>query len=150
MPDDPDDLDARFAELVAQFDDPDDVADRGELIEGSRTGAAPTIDLGDPDDPDPTAGRYVSGYRDPLADDDEPFVPPTPPPLPRGTKRTRWGWAGAVGCPIGYFLLWGTGRQPDSFTMLLLAAGFVGGAAVLVAGMRTTAPGDDEDDGAVV
>lgn len=143
MANDPDDVDARFAELVAQFDDPDDVAhsDDGE----PEWGGTDVVD----GDGDPTAGQYVSGYSDPL-DDDEPFVPPAAPPFPRGTKRTRWGWAGALGCPVAYFVLWGSGRQPDSFTMFLLAVGFVAGAGVLIAGMRTTSPDEEDDDGAVV
>jgi hypothetical protein len=145
MANDPDDVDARFAELVAQFDDPNDVAgsDDGE----EQWGGADIVGDGDHD---PTAGQYVSGYRDPLGEDDEPFVPPAAPPFPRGTKRTRWGWAGALGCPVGYFVLWGSGRQPDSFTMFLLAVGFVTGAGVLIAGMRTTSPDEEDDDGAVV
>jgi hypothetical protein len=146
MPTDPDDVDARFAELVARFDeDAPPTTDEplvGNVIE-------PVDDDPPPDSDDPTAGRMVSGYADPLADDDEPFVPPTPPPFPRGSKRSRWGWAGALGCPLVYFLMWGTGRQPDSFTSFLLAVGFVAGAGVLVSGMRTTGP-DEDDDGAVV
>ncbi len=148
MANDPDDVDARFAELVAQFDDPDDVAPAGAQADDEEQ-EWPRADLIDGDD-DPTAGQYVSGYRDPLSDDDEPFVPPAAPPFPRGTKRTRWGWAGALGCPVGYFVLWGSGRQPDSFTMFLLAVGFVAGAGVLIAGMRTTPPDEQDDDGAVV
>jgi hypothetical protein len=146
MATDPDDVDARFAELVARFDE-DSPAGTEEPLVGNVVEPLDATPPADPDDP--TAGRMVSGYADPLADDDEPFVPPTPPPFPRGSKRSRWGWAGALGCPLLYFVMWSTGRQPDSFTSFLLAVGFVAGAGVLVSGMRTTGP-DEEDDGAVV
>jgi len=145
MADDPDDVDARFAELVAQFDDPTD----GVEVSGPDDDRWRGDDDTDAEPTDPGAGRSVGGYRDPLAED-EPFVPPTPPPLPRGTKRTRWALTAAVGSPVAYFLLWATGRQPDSLTLLVLVAGFVGGVGVLVAGMRTTSPDEEDDDGAVV
>jgi hypothetical protein len=135
-----DDVDARFAELVARFD-------AEEVTGGGRPGAtsatAPATDGTPETGHDP---RYVSGYVDPLAE--EPFSPPDPPPLPRGTPRTRWAWAAAVGCPAIYVLLGVVGRTADNLTSLVLAAGFIAGVATLVAGMRTSR--DDDDDGAVV
>ena len=80
---------------------------------------------------------------------EEGFVPPEPPPLPRGDLLTRLLWVGAIGGPL--FLLVAAIAWRDAPRMLILAAvaAFVGGFVMLV--MRMPHDRDeDDDDGAVV
>lgn len=81
--------------------------------------------------------------------DDEHFVPPEPPPVPRGTPARRLAWAGLFAFPLLMILAvvfrW---SFPAWLSMLLIGA-FVGGFVFLVATMpRDT--GDGWGDGAVV
>jgi hypothetical protein len=77
------------------------------------------------------------------------FVPPEPPPLPRGDAFTMLAWAGVIVGPI--FLLLSVIAWQDAPRILVLTAlgGFVGGFVTLVARMPKTRD-DDDDDGAVV
>ena len=76
------------------------------------------------------------------------FVPPEPPPLPRGDAFTMLAWAGVVLGPIFLLIsvIWQSAPQPLVLTAL---AGFVGGFITLVARMPKHRE-DDDDDGAVV
>jgi len=82
------------------------------------------------------------------AEDGERFVPPDPPPLPRGDMVARLAWAGVGGGPV--FLLLAALFWRDLPQVLLLAAvaAFVGGFVTLVLRMPREHP--DDDDGAVV
>ena len=80
---------------------------------------------------------------------EEGYVPPEPPPIPRGDLLTRMLWIGTIGGPL--FLLIAAIAWHDAPRMLVLAAvaAFVGGFVMLV--MRLPHDRDDEDDnGAVV
>ena len=113
-------------------------------------------------EPELLDGRQAFSGRDPSpmpgpdgddesgwADDDGDFVPPDPPPLPRGDTTSRLAWAGAVGGPLVMLLslLLGLGG-------LITGAGvvaFIAGFAVLVARMDDRPRQDDGwDDGAVL
>lgn len=77
------------------------------------------------------------------------FVPPIPPPIPRGDLISRLAWAGVMGGPtflLAAVIAWRTAPQ-----ILVLAAvgAFVGGFVVLVSRMPKHRA-DDDDDGAVV
>jgi hypothetical protein len=97
------------------------------------------------------AGPPAPGPRDWAAADepDEGFVPPEPPPLPRGDLVGRLAWAGVLFGPAFLLLtafLW------DDAGPLPLALGtlaFVGGFVTLVARMPARRD-DSDDDGAVV
>lgn len=82
-------------------------------------------------------------------EDDEGYVPPEPPPMPRGDLLSRVAWAAVIGGPL--FLLISALAWRDLPTWLLLSAlgAFIGGFITLVARMPGERP-DDPDDGAVV
>jgi hypothetical protein len=84
------------------------------------------------------------------ADGDEPgYVPPEPPPLPRGDLLFRLAWIGVIGGPLFLLLAALFWRDLPQSLLLLCLVAFVGGFVTLVARM----PGDhrdDDDDGAVV
>jgi hypothetical protein len=91
---------------------------------------------------------------EPVQELDEPqeserYVPPEPPPLPRGDLVSRLAWAGVLGGPV--LLLLATVVWPSMPQWLLLCslAAFVGGFVTLVSRMPARPP-DDPDDGAVV
>ena len=111
--------------------------DRRRLLDG-RTAFAESV-LGE------GAGTQQHSH----GDDGDEFVPPEPPPLPRGDGTTRLAWLGAIGGPILMLLsaLLGLG----SFFAGAGLAAFVTGFGILVARMKDRAPQDDGwDDGAVL
>ena len=81
--------------------------------------------------------------------DDEHFVPPVPPPIPRAGWRSWLPWAGVLGAPVALLVLVLLGQRPSGTPVLLLVAAFVAGFLTLVVRMPTSRDGDD-DDGAVV
>jgi hypothetical protein len=85
-------------------------------------------------------------------DDDEHFVPPVPPPLPKLDPLAKGAWAALFGGP-GYLVVatalhWSV----PGFAAFCAVAAFVTGFALLVLRMNESGPGgpDDGDDGAVV
>ena len=105
-------------------------------------------------------GSDWSGWEDVIPDDvEEPeeldedeghhFVPPTPPPIPRGDRVIRWAWAGALGAPALLALFFVLGWTISELMGLALVAMFLTGFGTLIARMRPTRS-DDGDDGAVV
>jgi hypothetical protein len=87
----------------------------------------------------------------PPAGDDEHYIPPVPPPLPRLDPVTKGAWAALFGGP-GYLLLAVLlGWVVPSWAAFCAVAGFVGGFAILVVRMGDRPPRDSgPDDGAVV
>ena len=87
----------------------------------------------------------------PPAGDDEHYVPPVPPPLPRLDPVTKGAWAALFGGP-GYLLLAVLlGWVVPSWAAFCAVGAFVGGFATLVVRMGDRPPGDSgPDDGAVV
>lgn len=94
--------------------------------------------------PDPTA-TAPGGSGSP----EDHFVPPTPPPLPRGDALSRTAWAGVLGGPAYLLLMTLTGGGLRGWTAALALAAFVGGFVTLVVRMGGRSE-DDPDDGAVV
>jgi hypothetical protein len=96
----------------------------------------------------PSVEPPQEGPEDDLGQADA-FVPPEPPPLPRGDLISRLAWAGVVIGP-GFLLIsviaWRTAPQVLLLTAL---AGFAGGFITLIARMPKERD-DDDDDGAVV
>ena len=87
----------------------------------------------------------------PADDDDEHFVPPIPPPLPRLDPITKGAWVALFGGPayllIAVMLNW----QVPGWAAFCAVAAFVGGFATLVVHMGERPPRDSgPDDGAVV
>ena len=79
-------------------------------------------------------------------EDDEGFVPPEPPPLPRLTPPLMAGWAGVLGAPVLLVVCLLAGISLPSWFSLLLVAAFVGGFVFLVATMPRE-PREPWDDG---
>ena len=87
----------------------------------------------------------------PADDDDEHFVPPIPPPLPRLDPITKGAWVALFGGPayllIAVMLNW----QVAGWAAFCAVAAFIGGFATLVVHMGERPPRDSgPDDGAVV
>ena len=87
----------------------------------------------------------------PAGDDDEHYVPPVPPPLPRLDPVSKGAWATLFGGP-GYLLLAVLlGWVVPSWAAFCAVGAFVGGFATLVVRMGDRPPDDSgPGDGAVV
>jgi hypothetical protein len=87
----------------------------------------------------------------PPAGDDDHYVPPVPPPLPRLDPVSKGAWTALFGGP-GYLLLAVLlGWVVPSWAAFCAVAAFVGGFATLVVRMGDRPPDDSgSDDGAVV
>jgi hypothetical protein len=106
------------------------------------------------DDPaDRSARRPLDGPGEEPPDPTDHFVPPEPPPIPRGTPARRLAWAGLLGSPVvlllAVFVHMLTGWVVPTLLTLGVAAAFVGGFVFLVATMPRDR-GDGWDDGAVL
>ncbi|GAA2412590.1 hypothetical protein GCM10010420_47430 [Streptomyces glaucosporus] len=77
---------------------------------------------------------------DPDEDDEGHFVPPEPPPLPRGDATSRLAWAAVLGGPLLLVLTVLFQQDVTWWITTLGVGGFLGGFATLVLRMR------DEDD----
>lgn len=82
------------------------------------------------------------------AADEERFVPPEPPPLPRGDAFTMLAWAGVLLGPV-FLLVCVVWKEAPQTYILAAVVAFVGGFATLVMRMPKHRD-DDDDDGAVV
>lgn len=103
------------------------------------------------DDPEPTPPRAPehSARPEPVAaEEDEHFVPPQPPPLPKPPPDRMLAWVGLFGVPMLVLAAVVLGLSFPSWLSVLLLGWFVGGFVFLVATMRPRP--DDPDDGAVV
>lgn len=81
--------------------------------------------------------------------DDDRYVPPEPPPLPRGDLVSRLAWAGILGAPLFFVvaaLFW---RSAPAWLVMTAVVAFVAGFATLVARMPDRRD-DGWDDGAVL
>jgi hypothetical protein len=101
--------------------------------------------------PGPPHIRIVRPASTPSPDDDDHFVPPAPPPLPRLDPVTKGAWLGLFGGPayllVAVMLHW----QVPGLAAFAAVAAFVGGFATLVVRMGDRPPRDSgPDDGAVV
>jgi hypothetical protein len=87
-----------------------------------------------------------------LADDDEHFIPPAPPPLPKLDPLAKGAWAALFGGPGYLVVATAAGWSVSGLAAFLAVAAFVAGFAILVLRMHDPDPGgpDDGDDGAVV
>jgi hypothetical protein len=95
--------------------------------------------------------RPASPAPFPPGDDDDHFVPPDPPPLPRLDPLTKGAWVAVFGGPayllIAVMLSW----QVPGWAAFCAVAAFIGGFATLVVHMGDRPPRDSgPDDGAVV
>jgi hypothetical protein len=102
--------------------------------------------------PGPPQIRIVrpAGPAPPPGDDDH-FVPPVPPPLPRLDPVTKGAWVALFGGPLYLLVAVMASWQVADWAAFCAVAAFVGGFATLVVRMGDRPPRDSgPDDGAVV
>jgi hypothetical protein len=174
---DPLDVDSAFAAIVAGWADDgpttwpadedlsqgrhrrvDDPDDPGEAPKGRRA-AGRDEDRSDGWDDDqlalsgtggsmiPSVDQPEEGPEDDIGKADE-FVPPDPPPLPRGDLISRLAWAGVVIGPIFMLIAVLAWRTAPKMLVLIALGAFVAGFVTLVARMPNHR--DDDGDGAIV
>ena len=94
------------------------------------------------------------GPRDaPIPDnpEDEHYIPPPAPPLPKLEPVTKGAWLALFGGPLYLIIATAAGWTVSGLAAFLAVAAFVGGFAVLVLRMDSGPPKDrGPDDGAVV
>ncbi|TAK71072.1 MAG: hypothetical protein EPO13_00815 [Actinomycetota bacterium] len=127
----------------------------GRLIRRARPDGSsdlPSDQPGFASQPAADAGRTEAGPQAGSPDDDpgDHFVPPTPPPLPRGDTLTRLAWVGVLGGPLLLLVTYLLGWRLDRYLSALAVLGFVAGFVTLVARMRDDRGDDGPEDGAVV
>jgi len=98
--------------------------------------------------PAPEVPDEPAQARDQVAEDEE-FVPPTPPPLPRPPTDRLLAWMGVFGIPVVVLVCIVLGISLPAWVGLLFAACFIGGFGYLVIRMSDE-PRDPWDDGAVL
>ncbi len=144
------DIDARFAEIIADWE-PSTPSDEDDLVIDQPAKEEPPTE-------EPPAerlrGLFQPTWSDPLDteaswEDEGHFVPPPPPPLPQVEPRRRLAWAGLLGSPLVGLLMIGAGLRVTGFVSFLLVVTFIGGFGYLVATMGSGPPDDwSGDDGA--
>lgn len=145
---DPDDHTRRWPEA----EDVDDQAERNDddlsdryYTASPEMGGVTSSTQSEQDQPADSQRSEVTGE----SEESDHFVPPTPPPIPRGDRITRWAWTGMVAPPSVLLLASITGWSPSDEAMMVLIGGFIAGFGTLVARMRGHSP-HDPDNGAVV
>ena len=159
------DVDSAFAAIVAGFSDSvphgigpwpaaEDLTDDEDEDDEDERPPANSVeaagDLRERPRPHPS-GEDIGDGKDigDAEDGEDGFVPPIPPPLPRGDVVSRLAWSAVIGGPLFLLLAALAWRNLPSSLLLLALAAFVGGFITLVARMPQEPP-DDPDDGAVV
>jgi hypothetical protein len=159
----PDDVDAEFARLVADYDAPPDPPAEG-IVRGRPWPASEDVDdleeTPEPtpsEDPEPSSGGGLAvSDTDPLNteatwEDEGHFVPPVPPPLPRLEPLVLLAWVGVLGSVVIAVLAALFEWEIPELVMIAMIVGFVGGIVVLIARLSREPPDPDHpDDGAVV
>jgi general stress protein CsbA len=141
------DFDAAFRAIVENY------GDRPTLGEPAETAPQPAPEP-TPRPVDPALfdtshldrGDAVAEHRE---RPEEHFVPPEPPPVPRGTPARRIAWVGLFLPPVLMLAAVVFGWTYADWVSMLLVSAFVGGFVFLVATMPRDR-GEDGDDGAVV
>jgi hypothetical protein len=82
-------------------------------------------------------------------DDEEHYIPPAPPPLPRLSGATI-GALFILSASLVVLIVGSEFGLPSDFSFLMGVAGVLVGAGILIMRLRAQPPDDDDDDGAVV
>ncbi len=101
---------------------------------------------------DPEVIQVPRTIRGPVRDEDEHYIPPAPPPLPRLDPVAKGAWAALFGGPGYLVVATAAGWSVSGLAAFCAVAAFVAGFAILVLRMHDPGPGgpDDGDTGAVV
>jgi hypothetical protein len=104
-----------------------------------------------------TAERRIRARQTPVRatraeDEDEHFIPPAPPPLPKLDSMAKGAWVALFGGPGYLVVATAAGWSVPGFAAFCAVAAFIAGFAILVLRINEPGPGgpDDGDDGAVV
>ncbi|GMA89107.1 hypothetical protein GCM10025868_43570 [Angustibacter aerolatus] len=81
---------------------------------------------------------------------EEGYVPPEPPPLPRGDLVSRLAWAGVLLGPLVLVVAGLFFRDLGRLWLALAGLAFIGGFVTLVVRLPAHRDDDVDDDGAVV
>ncbi len=157
------DVEAAFADIVAHWDDASrtpvgtwpaqEDADPLEVVDttpepGDET---PTMSFSAYDGPTvPLAPAGWSPREELTSAEPEGYVPPEPPPLPRGDPIGWLAWCAVLGGPVFLLMasLWWT--DIGRFWIMIAVLAFIAGFAAIVARLPNHRSDDDPDDGAVV
>jgi hypothetical protein len=105
-------------------------------------------------DPVPASDRVRDQGADPgqgAEDDEEHFIPPTPPPLPHLDPVAKGAWTALFGGPAYLVLASLVGWTVPGWAALVAVMAFVGGFAIVVLRLGDgPSRGDDDDNGAVI
>ncbi|MGW1678984.1 DUF308 domain-containing protein [Saccharopolyspora sp. NPDC002376] len=151
--DGPEDIDAAFAEIVADLERDENFArwpeDREPVDEGERPDAPPAVE---PTSIEPAPTKPAdSGPRDwtpTTAEEDEHYVPPEPPPLPTPRATTLIGIA-VIMVGVLFALVPGLAGLSSTVTLPLGLVLISGGIGWLLLRLRQP-PRSSDDDGAQV
>ena len=130
---------------------PDDVSDDDRNVRYLADDLLSAAEGGDDDE----AGDTMSVPRRPAdsfaaaAESADRFVPPNPPPIPRGDRISRLAWAGVIVPPIIVLIGGLASISVPTNIMAFLALAFILGFGTLVYRLRGHHP-SDPDDGAVL
>jgi len=133
------DVDAAFLRIIAGWDD------TPSLVDPPPTAVDPVVAPPAPRSPEPGPRDHV-----PAAEPDERYVPPEPPPLPRGDVAGVLAWAAVLLGPLFLLfagLFW---RAASPLWLGLAVVAFVGGFVALVMRLPSHRDADSDDDGAVL
>ncbi len=147
------DEDEAWRAIVANYGDRVEVEHESDTRAGEQPGQQPepVAEIGPQAQGEPEPSPEPDVEPAPVGDleraDEEPFVPPAPPPLPRPPRDRLIAWAGVFGGPTLLLVFLLVGVPLPSWLAYLLVAGFVGGFVYLVIQMPR-GPRDPFDDGA--
>ncbi|MFV0534557.1 MAG: hypothetical protein ACK5MR_12995 [Cumulibacter sp.] len=141
---DPQEVDARFAEIIGTLDGPSHVPDRPEPDVAAREAS--------PEAPDGPSSGWREADGDWLAeiedDEDEGYEPPPPPPMPKPTSKVV---IGIVLLIAGCIALFSPTVLPISFTLsVVIGVVLIGGGVGYLLMQLRDRPDDPFDDGARV
>ena len=147
--------DEAWQAIVDNYGEVPEISDEAAGPAGTPTTSGPAA-LGRDDSPyaspddSPDDAPEEHGWGPGLPDlDEDRFVPPVPPPVPRPSRDRGLAWAGVFGSPAVLLICLVLGIALPHLLSYLLVAAFVGGFCYLVWQMPS-GPRDPNDDGAVV
>lgn len=162
------DVEAAWADIVARWNADDPAVGAWPASEDTDDDIGPRPSDPPVDHPEPrgdadaaedwgTVPSHVGGdaareaaMAEPEDEDTEGYVPPEPPPLPRGDLFTVLSWTGVLGAPLFFLITALFWRTVPQILIVVAVAAFIAGFVALVLRMPDRRDPDDHDDGAVI